>query len=149
MSSQRVSICTFFKAKRNRCLSLSSVLGAESLYVVSSTIIQMVSRVFILGEFAGRSSFGTFGLKFANSSDAMLTWSVHCLFSLQGFPTFVGHISPSHCTWNFDIVKLKFLFTFQSCQIITHYTYSFFNTISYTVCKTTAIYSLEFPWFVF
>ena len=68
-----MSMCTFFKAKCNRCLSSSSVLGAESLYVVSSTIIQMVSRVFISREFAGRSSFGTFGIRFANSSDAMLT----------------------------------------------------------------------------
>ena len=67
-----MSICTFFKATGNRCLSLSSVLGAESFYAVSSTIIQMVSRVCISREFAGRSSFGTFGIKFANSSDAML-----------------------------------------------------------------------------
>ena len=54
-----MSICTFFKAKRNRCLSSSSVLGAESLCVVSSTIIQMFSRVFMSREFAGRSSFGS------------------------------------------------------------------------------------------
>ena len=43
-------------------------MGAESLYVVSSTIIQMVTREFASREFAGRSSFG---IKFANSSDAM------------------------------------------------------------------------------
>ena len=61
-------IFTFFQAKYNCCLSSSSVLGAGSLYVVSSTIIQMVSRVFISREFASRSSFG---IKFANSSDAM------------------------------------------------------------------------------
>ena len=63
-----MSIFTFLQEKRNRCLSSSSVLGAEFLYVVSSTIIQMVSRVFISREFASRSSFS---IKFANSSDAM------------------------------------------------------------------------------
>ena len=45
MSSQSVSEGTFFQAKRlSRCLSLSSVFGAGSLYVVSSKIIQIVSR---------------------------------------------------------------------------------------------------------
>ena len=70
MSLQRVSEGTFFQAKRSHCLSSrsSSVLGAGSLYVVSSTIIQMVTRGFASREFAGRSSFG---VKFANSSDAM------------------------------------------------------------------------------
>ena len=42
-------------------------------YVVSSTIIQMVSRVFISREFASRSSFS---IKFANSSDAIPACSV-------------------------------------------------------------------------
>ena len=60
---------TFFQAKRSYCLSSSSVLGAGSLYVVSSTIIQMVSRGFTSREFAGRSSFG---IKLANPSDTML-----------------------------------------------------------------------------
>ena len=50
----------------------------------------------------------------------MPAWSVHRLFSLHGFPTFVGHISPYRCARNFDIVKLKLFFTFQSCWIITH-----------------------------
>ena len=63
-----MSIFTFFQAKRNRCLSLSTVLRAASLYVLLSTIIQMVSRVFISLEFASRSSFS---IKFANSSDAI------------------------------------------------------------------------------
>ena len=81
------------------------------------TIIQMVTRRFASREFAGRSSFG---IKFANSSDAMPAWSVHRFFSLQGFPTFVGHISPYRWARNFDIVKLKFSFTLQSCWIITH-----------------------------
>ena len=63
-----MSIFTFFQVKLNRCLSLSTVLWATSLYVVSSTIIQMVSRVFISHEFASRSSFS---IKFANSSDAI------------------------------------------------------------------------------
>ena len=48
----------------------------------------------------------------------MPAWSGHRLFSFQGFPTFVG---PYRCARNFDIVKLKFfLFTLQSCWIITH-----------------------------
>ena len=38
-----MSKVTFFQAKRSHCLSSSSVLGAGSLYVVSSTIIKMVS----------------------------------------------------------------------------------------------------------
>ena len=42
--------------------------GAGPLYVVSSTIIQMVTRGYASREFAGQSSFGG---KFANSSDAM------------------------------------------------------------------------------
>ena len=72
MSSQSMSIFTFFQAKRNRCLSLSTVLWAAS-YVVSSTIIQMVSRVFISREFASWSSFS---IKFAHSSDVTPACSV-------------------------------------------------------------------------
>ena len=41
-------------------------------------------------------------------------------FSLQGFPTFAGHISSYRCARNFDIVKLKFLITFLSCRFISH-----------------------------
>ena len=40
--------------------------------------------------------------------------------SLQGFPTFAGHISSYRCARNFDIVKLKFLITFLSCRFIAH-----------------------------
>ena len=69
MSSQSVSKVTFFQAKLSNCLSSSSVLGAGSLYVVSCTIIQMVSRRFTSREFAGQSSFG---IKLANPSDTML-----------------------------------------------------------------------------
>ena len=61
---------TIFQVKRGRCLGYSSVLGAGSLYVVSSTIIQMVTRGFASREFAGRSSFGI-KFNFANASDAM------------------------------------------------------------------------------
>ena len=64
-----MSKATFFQAKRSHCLSSSSVLGAGSLYVVSSTIIQMVPRGFTSREFASRSSFG---IKLANPSEAML-----------------------------------------------------------------------------
>ena len=67
---QSVSKVTFFQAKRSHCLSSSSVLEAGSLYVVSSTIIQMVTRGFTSREFAGRSFFG---IKLANPSDTMHT----------------------------------------------------------------------------
>ena len=60
-----MSKVTFFQAKRSHCLSSSSVLGAGSLYVVSSTIIQMVSREFT-------SPAGPPLVKFANPSDTML-----------------------------------------------------------------------------
>ena len=63
-----MSKVTFFQAKRSHCLSSSSVLGAVALYVVSSTIIQMVSRGFTSSEFVSQSSFG---IKFANPSDTM------------------------------------------------------------------------------
>jgi len=63
-----VSKFTIFQVKRGRCLGQSNVLGAGPLYVVSSTIIQMVTRGFASREFAGRSSFG---IKFANASDTM------------------------------------------------------------------------------
>ena len=69
-----MSKVTFFQAKRSHLLfchrlSSFSVLDAGSLYVVSSKIIQMVSRGFTSREFAGRSSFG---IKLANPSDTML-----------------------------------------------------------------------------
>ena len=122
---KRVSMFAFFQAKRTRCLSSSSVLGAGSLYVISSTIIQMVSRGFTSREFAGR-----FGIRFANSSDTTLAWSVQRLFSLQGFPNF-SHISPYRCARNLNIVKMKFFYLVELLRI-----YSFLDNISPTVCKT-------------
>ena len=59
---------TFSQAKRSHCLNSSNGFGAGSLYVVSSTIIQMVSRGFTSREFAGWSSFG---IKLTNPSDTM------------------------------------------------------------------------------
>ena len=50
---------------------------------------------------------------------------MHRLFSLQGFPTFVGHISPYRCARNFDIVKLKFSFYLSVLLNYYSYTYSF------------------------
>ena len=64
-----MSKVTFFQAKRTHCLSSSSVLGAGSLYVVSSTIIQMVSRGFKSCEFAGGSSLG---IKLENPFETLL-----------------------------------------------------------------------------
>ena len=60
----------FFQAKRSHCLSAYSVLGARSLFLVSLTIIQMVSRGFTSPEFAVRSFFG---IKFTNPFDTMPT----------------------------------------------------------------------------
>ena len=60
---------------------------------------------------------------------------MHRLFSLQGFPTFVGHISPYRCARNFDIVKLKFSFYLAVLLNYYAYTYSFFDNIFNTVCK--------------
>ena len=124
---KHVSMFAFFQAKRTRCLSSSSVLGAGSLYVISSTIIQMVSRGFTSREFAGRLSFG---IRFANSSDTTPAWSVQRLFSLQGFPNF-GHTSPYRCARNLNIVKMKFFYLVELLRI-----YSFLDNIFPTVCKT-------------
>ena len=98
---------TLFQAKHSHCLSSSSYLGAGSLYVSSSTRIQMVSRGFTSREFASRSPFA---IKFPNPSDTISTCAP--LFSLQGFPSFAGHISSYRCARNFDIVKLKFFLPF-------------------------------------
>ena len=95
----------------------------------------MVTRGFASCQFAGRSSFG---LKFANSSDAMPTWGVNRLhlISLQGFPTFVGHISPYRCARNFNILKLKFSFYLAVLLNYYTYTYSFFDFFTQFVKKT-------------
>ena len=109
MSSQSVSEGTFFQAKRlSRCLSLSSVFGAGSLYFVSSKIIQIVSRGVCLSACAPP-------------------------FSLQGFPGsyIIGHISSYRCARNFEIVKLNF-FYLSVLQNYYAYTYSFFDNISHT-----------------
>ena len=106
---------TLFQAKHSHCLSSSSYLGAGSLYVFSSTIIQMVSRGFTSREFACRSPFA---IKFPNPSDTISACAP--LFSLQGFPSFAGHISSYRCARNFVIVKLKFFVTILSFRFITH-----------------------------
>ena len=105
---------TFFQAKRSHSLSWSSVLRAGSLYLVLWTIVQMVCRGLTSREFASPSPLA---IKFVNPFDTMSACAPP--FSLQGFPTFVGHISSYCCTRNFYIVKLNF-FTFLSCRIITH-----------------------------
>ena len=64
----------------------------------------MVSWGFTSREFASRSPFA---IKFANPSDTMSACAPP--FSIQGFPTFVGHISSYCCAKNFDIVKMNFL----------------------------------------
>ena len=59
---------TFFQAKRSHCLSSSAVFGLDLLYVVSSKIIQMVSRVFKSLEFAGGSSLACSRLRDSRTS---------------------------------------------------------------------------------
>ena len=122
---------TFLHAKRSRCLSSPSVFGAGFLCVVSSTIIQIVSRGFTSHEVASRSPFA---IKFANPSDA--TYACAPPFSLEGFPTFIGHASSYRCTRNFHIVKLNFFLPFCLKNYYT-YTCSFSDNISpLTILKT-------------
>ena len=140
MSSQGVSKVTFFQAKCSHCLSSSSVLGARSLYVVSSTIIQMVSRGFTSHKFAGWSSFG---IKFANPSDTMLAWSVRRLFLFKAFQLFWWLIPLPLClklwsilwSWNF-FTSLCFV------ALLSIYLQLNFDNISHTVCEKTAMHSL-------
>ena len=132
---------TFFLAKRSHILSSSCVFGAGSLYVVSSKIIQMVSRGFTPREFAGRSSFA---IKFSNPSGTMSACAPP--FSLQGFPTFVGHISSYRCARNFEIAKLNF-FTFLTCRIITHILTAF--SITFLTYLNNKKKRPSTPWFVF
>ena len=134
-SSQSVSKVTFFQAKRSHYLSSSSVLGAGSLYVVSSTIIQMVSRGFTSHEFAGWSSFG---IKLANPSDTMLAWRVHRLFLFKAFHILLcSKLWSIMWSWNF--------FTFLFCGIITHILTAFSIIFLTQFVKKRP----STPWFVF
>ena len=133
-----MSKVTFFQAKRSHCLSSSSVLGAGSLYVVSSMIIQMVSRGFTSRQFAGRSSFG---IKLANPSDHAC---MKCAppFSLQRFQLFlVTYPHTVELETLIDNVKLNFFYLSVLWNYYA-YTYSFFDNISHTFCEKTAIHSL-------
>ena len=136
-SSQRVSKFTLFQAKRSHCLSSSNV------YVVSSTIIEMVSRGFISREFAGRSSFG---IKLAYPSDTMPAWSVHRFFLFKAFQFFL--VTYPHTVvleTLIDNVKLKFFYLSVLWNYYA-YTYSFFDNISHTEFVKKRPFT---PWFVF
>ena len=126
-SSQSVSKDTLFQARRSHCLSSSSVFGAGSLYVVSSTIIQMVSK-FTSREFPDRSPFA---IKFANPSDTMSACAPP--FSLQRFPTFVSYVFILLCSklWS---CKVEF-FYLSVLKNYYAYSYSFFDNISHTFKK--------------
>ena len=138
-SSQSASKVTFFQAKRSHRLSSSSVLGAGSLYVVSSTIIKMVSRTFTSYESACRSSFG---MKLANPSDTMPAWSVHRLFLFKAFQLFlVTYPHTAVLQTLIDNVKVKFFYLSVLWNYYA-YTYSFFDYISHPVCEKMAIHSL-------
>ena len=76
----------------------------------------MVSRGFTSREFASRSPFA---IKFANPSDTMSACAPP--FSVQGFPTFVGHISSYCYARNFDIVKLNFFLPFCPEELLRTY----------------------------
>ena len=101
----------------------------------------MVTRGFASREFTNRSSFG---IKFANSSDAMPAWNVHRLFSFQA-------VQPLLVTYLHTVVletlilwSWSFLFTLQSCwisitDILTAFSITFFTQF---VKKKPAIYSL-------
>ena len=139
-SSQTMSKVTFFQARRSQCLSSSSVLGDGSLYAVSSTITQMVSRGFTSHEFAGRSSFG---IKLADPSDTSACMiSVHRLFPFKDF-NFFCNLSPYSGvrTDLIDNVKSKF-FHLSVLWNYCAYTYSFLDNISHTACEKTGIHSL-------
>ena len=101
------------ESARSHCLSSSTVLGAGSLYVVSSKTIQMVSRGFTSREFAGRSSFA---INFPNPSGTLSVCAPP--FYLQGFPTFLGHISLCRCARNFEIVKWIFFIPFCVVELL-------------------------------
>ena len=64
VGSLSVSWVTFFQANRGHFFSLSSVFGVESLYVISSIMLQLFFKGFRSGEFAGQSpldiKFGKF-----------------------------------------------------------------------------------------
>ena len=139
MSSQSVFKVTFFQAKRSHCLSSSSVLGAGSLYVVSSTIIQLVSRGFTSREFAGRSSFD---IKLANPSDTIFARSVYRLFLFKAFQLFLLTYPYTVVLETLiDNVKLNFFYLSVLWNCYT-YTYSFFNNISHTFFEKMAIHSM-------
>ena len=131
-----MSKVTFFQAKRSHCLSSSSVLGAGSLYVVSSTIIQMVSRGLTSHEFAGWSSFG---IKLA----ILLTLCLHeVCTAFSSFQLFlVTYPLTAVLETLIDNVKLKFFYLSVLWNYYA-YTNSFFDNISHTVCEKTAIHSL-------
>ena len=127
-----MSKVTFFQAKRSHFLSSSSVLGAGSLYVVSSTIIEMVFRGFKSRESAGRSSFD---IKLANPSDTMLARSVHRVFLFKAFQLFL--ITYPHTVVLETLIdngKLIFFYLSVSWNCYA-YTYSFFDNISHTSCE--------------
>ena len=65
----------------------------------------MVSRRLTSREFDGRSSFA---IKFPNPCDTMSACAPP--FSLQGFPTFAGHISSYRFARNFEILKIIFCY---------------------------------------
>ena len=110
MSSQRVSI---FQAKRNRCLSSSSILGAGSLYLVSSTIIQMVARVFMYITWVCRLV--------VLSSEQMPFLHEVCtaIFLLKAFQPLLVTYLLTFVLETLILLRWSF-FTFQSCWNITH-----------------------------
>ena len=120
----------FFQAQRNHCHSSSSVLGAGSLYVVSSTIIQMVSSGVTSREFA--------------------VWLTPCLhevytaFFSSRLCNFFRNLSPHRCARNFERHCEVHIFWYPSVLWNYYaYTYTAFSiTFLAQFVKRTAIHSL-------
>ena len=142
-SVANIYMCLLANRNYVACLSSSSVLGAGSSYVVSSTIIQMFARVFMHITWVCRLVV----LWYKNCNifwtDAIPAWSVHHPFSPQGSPTFVGHIFPYTVVLE-TLILLSWKFFYISVLLNYYaYTYSFFDNIPPPpFCRKTAIYSL-------
>ena len=88
--------------------SSSSVLRASgSLYVVLLTIIQMVSRLVHITWICQPVALC---YKVCKSFWHHVRMCAAFNFSIQGFPTFVGHLSSYCCARNFDIVNWNFFY---------------------------------------
>ena len=115
----------------------------DLLYVVSSTIIQMVSRGFTWREFAGRSSFG---IKFTNPSDTCLHEVCTAFFK--------SRLSNLCLVTYTHTVVLKTLIDKEKLNLF--FAFPFWGTITHILSAVSIIILTQFvkkrpstPWFVF